>query len=341
MARTSRQVLEELIAKYTPVVRDAFLTAIAEVTSEVILSDLVKALEAGDVEAAFRTLGMSDAALRPISAALEIAYEAGGSGVGSTFPRRLRTEYGRGAFHFDVRNPRAENWIKEQSSRLITRIQEDARVNIRNVLTSNLEQGNNPRTTALDIVGRINPVTGRREGGIIGLTQQQELWVRNARRDLQNLDSRYFDRLARDKRFDSVVQKAIAEGRPLTADVIEKLVSRYKDTLLKLRGETIGRTETIQALNRSEYEAFKQAVDMGAARAGDVKREWDSAGDLRVRDSHRHMDGQSVGLEEPFTTPSGEKLMFPGDWSLGASAEEIINCRCRVRLNVDWLADID
>lgn len=339
---TLKQILDALLDRLQPVIRDAFYAAVADVTDEVILKDLIAAIELNDYQRAFKTLGMSDASMRPITAALENVFEQGGVAVGGTFPKVLNTtEFGRTIFRFDVRNSRAERWLRDQSSSLITRIQEDARVNIMNALTINLGAGNNPRRTALDIVGRVNPATGKREGGIIGLTQDQELWVRNARNDLETLNSRYMTRLRRDKRFDSIVQNAIDTKTPIPQETIDKLLIRYKNSLLKLRGENVGRTETIQSLNRSQYEATKQAIDMGAANPSDVQREWDDAGDKRVRHSHHKMNGQRVGIDEPFVTPGGEMLMFPGDNSLGASAKELINCRCRVRMRINWLAGID
>lgn len=42
------------------------------------------------------------------------------------------------------------------------------------------------------------------------------------------------------------------------------------------------------------------------------------------------MDGVTVPLEQPFITPAGSRLMYPGDRSLGALAGEVVNCRCTV-----------
>jgi hypothetical protein len=341
MAKSSRQILDALIEKLQPVLRDAFFVAVQGITNNVILKDLIKAIEQQDYERAFRTLGFSDAAMRPITRAIENIFEQGGDATGSTFPKVLNTPDGRTIFRFDVRNVRAENWIKQQSGTLITNIGEDIRVNVRNLMTIGLQTGNNPRDTALSIVGYIDPATGNRTGGIIGLNQPQELWVRNATFDLQNLDPRYFNRVRRDRRFDSIVQRAIDTNTNLDQSTITKLINRYKDNLLKLRGETVARTETIQSLNRSEYEAYKQAIDMGATASKNVGKVWDTAGDDRVRDDHADMEGQTVNIDEPFIAPDGSRLMFPGDVSLGAAAGEVINCRCKSRFKVDWLADID
>jgi hypothetical protein len=43
------------------------------------------------------------------------------------------------------------------------------------------------------------------------------------------------------------------------------------------------------------------------------------------------MDGQERGLNEPFDSPSGAQLMYPGDPD--APAEEVINCRCAVLIS--------
>lgn len=338
---TPKQTLDDLIDLFAPDIRSAFLAAIQDVVDNAIINEVIAAIQNGDPEAAFRALGFSDAAMRPLTAAIERAFEQGGVLTGSTFPRYLNTFSGRGVFRFDVRNSRAEAWLRDKSSTLISGIQDDTRVNVKTVLTAGMEAGRNPRNVALDIVGRIDKASGKRVGGIIGLTTEQEHWSRSVQRKLIALDDSYFDMKLRDKRFDRTVAKAIADGKPLPADTVAKLVNRYKDNALKYRGEMIGRTEAMQSLNRSEYEATKQAVELGATKADAVKREWDSAGDRRVRPSHRRMDGQRVGIDEAFTTPSGAKMLHPGDTSLGAGAKEVVACRCRVKTVIDWLADLD
>lgn len=338
---TLEQQLLKLIEQFIPEIRNAFLAAIRDVTERAILKDMITAIEHGDPIGAFRAVGFSDAAMRPVTALIEEAFETGGVTVAGTFPRRLNTPTGRTVFRFDVRNSRAEQWLRTESSTLVTRISSDVQTVIRNTMTEGMQAGRNPRDVALDLIGRVNTTTGRREGGVIGLTTQYERAVARARTELRNLDPAYFNRTRRDKRFDAIVRRAIKDGRPLPSDVINKLAGRYSDRLLQLRGENIARTEAIASLNRSEYEAIKQAVDQGAINQPATKRVWDTAGDTRVRHTHRIMDGQEVGLDEPFTAPDGSKLMYPGDTTLGAPGSETINCRCRVRLKVDWLGDLD
>lgn len=58
-----------------------------------------------------------------------------------------------------------------------------------------------------------------------------------------------------------------------------------------------------------------------------VKKEWAAILDEKTRFSHASADGQVQGLNEPYIV-NGEYLMYPGDTSMGASLENIINCRC-------------
>lgn len=332
--------LEALTERMTPVIRMAFASAIQGVKDTAILSEIIKAIEAGDMLRAFAAVGFSPAALRPISAAIDQAFEAGGIMTAGTFPPLQVADGARVAFRFDVRNSRAERWLRDQSSTLVTRITEETRGAVAGVMQDGLKRGDNPRTVALDIVGRVDPVTGRRTGGIVGLSAPQERYVASAKVELASPEtaSNWFTRTRRDKRFDGIVRKSIRDGVPLDAATISRLTTRYSDSLLQLRGETIARTETIAALNKSSHEAFAQAVDSGAIPSAAVKRIWDSAGpDGRTRPHHLEMDGQTVGMNEPFRAPDGSMLMFPGDMSLGAPPEETINCRCRVRMSVDWL----
>lgn len=64
-----------------------------------------------------------------------------------------------------------------------------------------------------------------------------------------------------------------------------------------------------------------------------MTREWVATLDARTRHEHGAADGQRVGVDEPFTV-GGEKLMFPGDTSHGASGWNIYNCRCTVAASI-------
>jgi hypothetical protein len=323
--------LLELIDRFTPELRKAFLASVQDIKDSARIGDIVKAIERGDITAAVNAIGLEPAAFRPLTAGVETAFEQGGIFTAAQFQRPV----GGAAFRFDVRNSRAEAWLRDYSSTAITRITDEQISLVQQSLMNGMNAGVNPRTMALDIIGRVGP--NGREGGIIGLNAPQERYLANARRELENLDANYFNRELRDRRFDPTVRKAISSGTPLTQTQIDQLSTRYSDNLLQWRGETIARDQSITALNQSQNEAAQQLVDSGAADPRDITREWDSAGDNRTRETHRDADGQKVGMNEPFILGTA-RLMYPGDSSLGAPPEETINCRCTVRLRVDYIA---
>jgi len=156
--------------------------------------------------------------------------------------------------------------------------------------------------------------------------------VLNARQELENLDSNYFTRGRRDRRFDSVFRTAIDSGKPLNAGTVNKLVGRYEDRLLKLRGDTIARTETLAAVNEASDESLRQVVGEGLAEPDDIKRIWDAAGDSRTRRDHAYADGQERGMNEAFDI-GGNAMMHPGE----GPAAQVINCRCIVQHEIDFI----
>jgi hypothetical protein len=202
-----------------------------------------------------------------------------------------------------------------------------------------MTKGQNPRDTALGLVGRINRATGRREGGFIGLTSQQAGYVNRAKGELADPAKMgdYLQRSLRDKRYDRMVLKAMRDEKPLAQADIQAITGRYSDRLLKHRADTIARTETRTARHTAQHEAMQQLIDSGGVRADQVTKEWSATGDARVRDSHAAMDGQKVRFGELFTTPSGAHMRFPQDTAFGAPASEVINCRCYMQVRVKYL----
>lgn len=67
---------------------------------------------------------------------------------------------------------------------------------------------------------------------------------------------------------------------------------------------------------------FFEAVDEGY-----THKTWVTMGDNKVRDSHSEVDGETIPIGEPFLV-GGSVMMCPQDDSMGAGAEELVNCRC-------------
>lgn len=330
--------LKEMLERFAPRVRDAILSGIREIRDSAVLSQLIDLIKRGDENAVLRALGFNPAVFSGFYAAMMQTFEAGGMALIAGLPKYATGSDGvKTMTRFNVRDRDAEAWLAQRSSGMVVEIESDVRQSVRDTMQRGLAEGRNPRNVALDLVGRFNRETGRREGGAVGLSSRDLGWVNSARQKLLTLDPSYFDMGLRYTRGDGIVQRAIESGKPLDEATIDRLVGRYRDNALRHRGEMIGRTEALAALNRSEYEATKQALAQHGLPPTAAKKIWDSAGDGRVRDSHRALDGVSVGIDEPFVSPlTGAKMMHPHDSSLGAPARETIACRCRIRYKVDF-----
>lgn len=80
------------------------------------------------------------------------------------------------------------------------------------------------------------------------------------------------------------------------------------------RALTVARTEATAA--------FNFGAEVGFIEAGIEEKEWLTAQDDAVRDSHVHLDGETVPVGKSFSNGAD----YPGDPR--AEASEIINCRC-------------
>lgn len=87
------------------------------------------------------------------------------------------------------------------------------------------------------------------------------------------------------------------------------------------------RTGITAAENAGRLDSWRAAENMGIT----IRRRWMCTKDARTRFGHAMADGQTVeGTKTPFIV-GGEKMMFPGDKSLGAHGWNIYNCRCTTR----------
>lgn len=315
------------MAKYGLEVAQAFMAAINDLRSNVELQKVIAALERGDLQGAMEALHLNRAAFAGLEAKITEAFVAGGQGAVASMPAAVSI-----GFRFDPGNQRAASWIRQFSGNLITGLVDGERQQARDFLADGMARGAHPRSVALDLVGRLNRV-GVRWDGLIGLSAPQRAYVQAARIELASADPKllkhYLTRTRRDRRYDRTVLKAIREGKAIDRDTASLMVTRYSARLVQLRGEVIARTEGLPAIRAAKHEAYQQLVDDERIAEADIERGWHTAGDRRVRDTHDGMSGQTVrGLSLPFQSPSGALLMFPGDTSLGAGAEEIVACRC-------------
>jgi hypothetical protein len=264
------------------------------------------------------------------------AFNAGGTAAAKNIPPVPQIGGWTLQVVWNARNPSAEQWASQRSSKLIQDLLDDQRETVRTALQRGLAAGQNPRTVALDVVGRVQVGTRQRVGGVIGLHSTQEEWLANYTRDLASTEPEtlrsLLERGLRDKRFDPAVRAALAKGTGIPPDLQAKMRAAYAVKALKWRGDNIARTETLRALGAAQSEAYQQAIDKGQLAKGDLRKFWVTAGDERVRESHRLIPGMNPNgraWDEPFATPHGPSMHAPHDTDP--------QCRCMERVKIDFI----
>lgn len=390
--------LETLIEKLEPALAAAFLAAIALLRAGVNYQLLVIALRNGDIDAAIEALNLDQGvfsgyvmerqsgyvqaatieattltkqrakafqAPRRPSLTGPAAEPAGPSGPVRTPPPALSFDGPTPTpilFRFDMTNPRAEARIRnEAATRVQGYVQEQIDI-ARKVIGDGFQRGEGPQTIATDIAGRINPVSKRREGGIIGLSDPQVGYVENMKRRLLSDDPDEmmkvlgdFDsegkwkegtgQTLRDRRYDRTIMKAIrdvAAGKPspLSRDKVAEMAAKYSDRLIARRAEDIARTETAQGVMMARAEATRQALEKAGLSLDAVTKTWmHSGGPKKARDWHLAMNEKSVGgLDAPFILPDGSVMLHSHDPAGGVRNN--VNCRCNTDFAIDWAAGL-
>lgn len=314
MSKDTQRRLEIAKQPYINQFQAAFTQVFQDVRRLANLAELEAYIASNQIEEAVRSFRLGAEILAPLVEAVRRAYTGGADYQIDTFPKRNPRTGNELIIRFQGRHERAERWVSQASSKLVTNIVNGQRDLIRSNITQSIIDGKNPNRTALDLVGRVSKRTGRRTGGVIGLDSNRAGFVENYR------------------------QKLIAEGR--ATDQITRMVTRYENKKLLERGASIARTETTAAMNAGRLESIQQLADSGEIESDAAQRVWDATGDARTRDDHMDMEGQAVRLDEPFISPSGARLMHPGDSSLGATGADVIGCRCHMRISIDFMREL-
>lgn len=115
-----------------------------------------------------------------------------------------------------------------------------------------------------------------------------------------------------------------------------QVANRAKLTLqqrLDGRLPLIAMTETQNPAEQAKQSEITSLAKFGAVVAGinmataKKFKKWQAILDRATREAHALADEQTVPFDQPFIV-MGQQLMYPGDMSLGATLDNIINCRC-------------
>ena len=315
-AGNERKRIERLVYKQEASIRAAFRTYLDSVTSSRAVKRVLRVLETRGVEAALEIVDTHIARLSNITSRV---FQDVGNAEAIALSNQLGPEIGV-AISFNPTSPRAAEIMRRNRLEFVREFTSNQRDATRQALTEALQSGQGPVQTARSF----------RES--IGLTVFQRNVVESFRRLLEQGDRRALQRELRDRRFDPSIRESVETKTPLGPRKIQRMVERYRQRYLQFRAETIARTETVRVLNQARDEGLRQTMQQAEIPPDMVSRVWLATQDLRTRDTHASMHEQVRGINEPFISPSGAQLMFPGD--PGAPAAEVINCRCVLAVRI-------
>ena len=130
---------------------------------------------------------------------------------------------------------------------------------------------------------------------------------------------------------DSYIKEYVFEtSKQIIGTTFSHIVEKHPDSeqatddyyLSNDRAMFISECEANSILNYRQYSK--------ALKSGKTKKTWIDVGDKREHKTHLEVGGTTIPINEPFSV-GDSLLMFPTDHSLGASADEIVNCRCSIQ----------
>lgn len=119
-----------------------------------------------------------------------------------------------------------------------------------------------------------------------------------------------------------MLAKAMTDA--LTEEDVERLLSRHASAMLSMRAKAAAGFQTHFTAEEAKRTAWQIAQRVGILPA-DQRREWETAGDERVRHTHAEVPGMNPGgvpLDQPFKTHLGDCMAPPLE----------TNCRCKAVL---------
>lgn len=341
--RSQARLFAQLIAELEPTIQRGFMASVTDLNANVNWSRLLAELERGNIEGAISALNISPAAWAEYSSAMTAAYAKAGA---STAAQIVQSGVGPIGTRFNMTNPRAEAWIRENVADRVVGFAEEQISVARSVIEAGYAQGQGPRTIAVDLVGRATGPGRTRTGGVLGLDRPRADRLQKVTQGMRTpegvqglvvrhesgaLSVRYKVNPATERR----ILKAYRAGTAVPES--DRIISerQYSNALLKARGDTVARTETAAAVMSARDEEWHQLAESQGIDPSNVVKTWRHRGGPTAhhRPDHLAMAGTSVrGLDTPFVFPDGAMLQYAGDPNGGA--EHVINCRCSTEYSV-------
>lgn len=118
----------------------------------------------------------------------------------------------------------------------------------------------------------------------------------------------------------------------MSGEGYSKIAKALRDDLgmAKAQSLRVARTEAGRAMSQAGLDSAMVAKNNGMK----MMKRWSATKDVRTRDTHRHLDGKSVDIDDNFKS-SGCVGPAPHLFVGVASAKENINCRCKLLYYID------
>ena len=342
--RSQARLFAQLIAELQPEIKRGFVASVTDLSAQVDWRRLLENLEAGNIEGAIAALNISPAAWSEYSASVTNAYATSGSAVAAQIQQAGIGSIGT---RFNMTNPRAEAWMRENVGGSITGFVREQIEVARTVIAEGYAAGKGPRNIGTDLVGRVERPGGARQGGVMGLDAPRDQRLRKVVDGMQtpegvqslvikhqngNLSLRYKVNKSTANRILSAYRKgeAVPEAQRLTSE------RKYRNALLQARGDTVAQTETANAVLAARDEEWRQVMESEGIQPNQILKTWRHARGVTIyhREDHLAMSGTTVrGIDTPFQFPDGVRMQYAHDPAGGAKHN--VNCACSVDYQVD------
>lgn len=320
--------LDRLISLTAGTIARGWLAAIAHIREANPVADLAARLASPQRHAHTLVVDLP-AAIASFAAAEHNAFSAAAQAESRYAAAELQpAPIAKKLLTFDAADPGVLSWAERNKLDLVRDLTFEQRSLVRAMLIRIDEEGTNPLEAARDILDAI------------GLTPTQEAAVQSYRRALRA--GQYGEALQRELSSgvsDRVIAAAQRASAALTDTQIETAVARYRANYIRLRAETIARTEGLRIAHQGSDALYRQAVARGDIDSDQLVCEWlhsPRAQSKHEREFHKAMHGQQRAWGVPFVSGLGNELRFPCDPN--APAEETINCRCARTVRIQPVA---
>lgn len=246
-------------------IKRAILAAVGHIKDETSRAEVVRALESGDVQAAIDAVKFEvgeDLLADVVPATLRTLFEEVAGEARDSLSERLGA-----SVRFDIVNPSAVEFVREEGADLIREFGEASQEGIRTIVEEMISSEVSPSRAADLIV----------DSGI-GLTENQA------------------DRVLR-------YREGLVEEDAWNAKEVDALTEAFSQRLLEERADVIAHTEEMRATREGNQELWGQAREQGLL-GDDAVQEWQAETD--PCDECAELDGEQVGLGQEFPKGGGK-----------------------------------